>query len=127
VASCEFINPYYEQLSGYSLDEVKGKEWFSTFLPERDQDHIREFFKSAVHELPVRGYVNPIVIRDGEEKEIEWFSDVMRDTEGVITGLLSIGQDVTERKRAEQVLQSQARIIDQINVSVVSTDLDGFI
>lgn len=36
------FNSYMEQLSGYRLEEVKGKDWFTTFLPKRDQKRIRE-------------------------------------------------------------------------------------
>ncbi len=35
------FNPYMEKLSGYSLSEVQGKDWFSTFLPPQDQTKIK--------------------------------------------------------------------------------------
>jgi PAS domain S-box-containing protein len=30
------FNKFMEDISGYQLDEVRGKDWFSAFLPERD-------------------------------------------------------------------------------------------
>jgi PAS domain-containing protein len=59
----QHANPFFEQLTGYRLDEIQGKDWFSTFLPARDQDRIRALFNLPVHEAPARGNVNPIVIR----------------------------------------------------------------
>jgi PAS domain S-box-containing protein len=100
----EYVNPYFEQLTGYRLDEVRGKEWFREFLPARDQDKIRALFQKAIHDVPTRGNINPIVTRSGKELEIEWCDQAMRDAQGTVISLLAVGQDVTERKRSEAAL-----------------------
>ncbi len=82
----------------------KGNNWFSTFLPPRDQERIRALFLSAIHDLPIRNHVNPIITASGEEREIEWHGQAMRDMRGNITALVSIGQDITARKQAEEAL-----------------------
>lgn len=97
----QHVNPYFERLSGYRLEEIKGKDWFTCFIPARDQERMRGLFQSAVHDLPIRGNINPIVTFNGEEREIEWYTQAMRNTKGDITSLLSIGQDITSRKLAE--------------------------
>jgi PAS domain S-box-containing protein len=100
------LNPYMESICGYRLDEVRGKNWFETFIPESWQKEISELFGKAVFgKTPVMGVVNPIITRDGQEVEIEWYNKTLRDIDGNITGLLSIGQDITARKRAEEALQ----------------------
>jgi len=96
------FNPYMEEISGYRPEEVQGKDWFTTFLPERDQDWVRELFLEAVGDTQTRGNVNLIVTKDGREREIEWYDKTLKDTDGNIIGLLAIGQDITERKRAEE-------------------------
>ena len=98
------FNPYMEELSGYRLEEVQGKDWFSTFLPKRDQDSIRSLFLTAVDGIQTSGNVNPIVTRDGHEREIEWYDKTLRDADGNSVGLLAVGQDITERKQMEQEL-----------------------
>lgn len=96
-------NPYFERLTGYRLGEIKGKEWFTAFLPARDQARIRSSFLSAMHhDAPIHVNVHPIVTRSGEEREIEWHGQAMRDARGNITALISIGQDITARKQAEE-------------------------
>ena len=92
-------NSYMEDISGYKLEETKGKDWFSTFLPPGDHDRIRRLFKRAVGNMKTRGNVNPIVCRNGEYRDIEWYNKTLRDGEGNLVGLLAIGQDVTERRR----------------------------
>ncbi len=49
------FNPYMEAVSGYSLDEVQGKDWVSTFLPERDHARIRALFQEAVGDTRTKG------------------------------------------------------------------------
>jgi PAS domain S-box-containing protein len=96
------INPYMEGISGYTLKEVQGKDWFSTFLPEYTRDLLRELYLKAISDIQTRGNVSPIVTRDGRELQIEWYDKTLKDESGNIKGLLCIGQDVSERKRAEE-------------------------
>ena len=94
------INPYLEEISGYRLQEVKGKDWFETFLPERYRDQLRSLFQRAVSGVQTRGNVNPIVTRDGLERGIEWFDRTLADASGNVVGLLVVGQDITEAQEA---------------------------
>lgn len=109
------FNRFMEELSGYRLDEVQGKDWFTTFLPLRDRNRIRDLFDSAVTGMPTRENRNPIVTRSGEERLIEWSDCRLRDDNGNLVGLLAVGQDVTaQRNRAEFATQRQRdRCVDQ--------------
>ena len=100
----QFVNPYFEQLTGYKLAEIKDKEWFSSFLPERDQDRIRKLFLEAKEVKPTKGNINPIVIKNGEERSIEWYDQGIRNAEGELTGILAVGLDVTRRLITEKEL-----------------------
>jgi PAS domain S-box-containing protein len=101
------FNPYMEEISGYRLEEVQGKDWFTTFLPEHDQECIHALFLEAIGDVQTRGNVNPIITKDGREREIEWYDKTLKDTEGNVFGLLAIGQDITERIRAEEEIRDQ--------------------
>jgi PAS domain S-box-containing protein len=101
------FNPYMEEISGYRLEDVQGKDWFSAFLPERDQARFRELFLKTIGGIKTHGNVNLIVTKDGREREIEWYDEILRDAHGNIIGLLSVGLDITEHKLAEEQLKSQ--------------------
>lgn len=96
------FNPYMENLSGYNIEEVRGKDWFETFLPERYRQKTGELFTKAVSGINTKGNINPIVTRNGKELTIEWFDHTLKDEKGNITGILSTGQDITERRTMEE-------------------------
>ncbi len=109
------LNSYMETLSGYSLSEVKGKNWFETFLPEQDREPIRRVFvqavAKAVKEAEVQtetqithGVVSMIITKNGQQRQIEWYEKPLKDRSGKITGFMAVGQDITEHKLIEEVL-----------------------
>ncbi|MDY6834550.1 MAG: PAS domain S-box protein [Chloroflexota bacterium] len=98
------FNPYMEVISGYRLEEVHGKDWFDTFLPEQDHSRIRELFRNAVQDIQTHGNINPIITKDGFERQIEWYDKTLKDADGNCIGLLAIGQDITKCKRTEEEL-----------------------
>jgi two-component system sensor histidine kinase/response regulator len=111
------FNPYLEGISGYSLDEVRGKDWFGTFLPARDHTRIRAQFQEAVSDIKTRGNVYPIVAKDGSEHEIEWYDKTLKDVDGNVNGLLAVGLDVTERKQMEKEVREAKEIAEAANVA----------
>ena len=119
------FNPYMQEISGYPLQEVQGKDWFSMFLPERDQDQMRDLFFKAVSDIQTRGNVNPIVTKDGRELQIEWYDKTLRDGAGNVVGLVSVGHDITERKRAEEALLIIKKAIESTSDAIGISDPQG--
>ena len=111
------FNSYMEKLCGFTLDEVKEKDWFDTFLPKGDHTRIRELFSKAVNDIQTMGNINSIVSKNGELIEIEWYDKTLTDSNKNVTGLLAIGVDITERKKAELELHQLA------NIAASSTDM----
>ena len=91
------------EILGYEEEEIIGKGWFDTFLPERLKAEIRTVFdrNMAGASGMVEYFENPVLRRDGEERFIAWHNCPLTDEQGRITGTLSSGEDITERKRAQ--------------------------
>ncbi|MBU1983472.1 PAS domain S-box protein, partial [bacterium] len=122
------LNRYMEERSGYRSEEVDGKDWFDIFLPERDRDRIRDLFSRAVGDVPTLGNVNSIVTKDGQERLIEWYDKTLKDAQGKVTGVVSVGQDITDRKQAEDALtESEERyrsLVENINLGITLINAD---
>jgi len=99
------------EILGYSLEELLGRNWFETVIPEKHRHEVyADFRKIIAGEIePLRKYENNILTKDGATRYIDWNNDVEKDPKGEITGTLSSGQDITERKRAEENLLRQQR------------------
>ena len=119
------FNPYMEEISGYHINEVRGKDWFDTFLPEKDRGMIRELFSKAIDNIQIRGNINSILTKTGKERLIEWNDKTLKDAEGKTVGLLAIGLDITQRKQTEE---DRERLIKELQkaLSEVKT-LSGFL
>ena len=107
------FNRYMEELSGYNIEEVRGKDWFSTFLPEDNREKIVERFQQSVNGLQTKGKVNSIITKDGKRYDIEWYDATLRQSDGKMIGILAVGQDITERAMLQSQL-SQAQKLEAI-------------
>ncbi len=97
------INPYAAELCGYTTEELAGRNWFDTMLPDYEKKRVTGIFDDVKTATQVRRGRNPIRTRSGEERLIEWSSVTLSANEQVV-GILSIGQDITERQQMEEAL-----------------------
>ncbi|MCB9079167.1 MAG: PAS domain S-box protein [Anaerolineaceae bacterium] len=96
------FNHYLEEISGYTLDEVQGKNWFTTFIPPEEWARTRSLFSQAINDVQTQGVISPIITKRGDIREIEWYDKTLKDHNNNTIGLLAIGQDITDRRRFEQ-------------------------
>jgi len=99
------FNPYLEEISGYSLDEVRGKGWFECFLPLAETDGFQRLFQKGISNVQTRGQVSPLFTRSGELREIDWYYKTLKDNDGRVVGLLATGQEITQRLVTENALR----------------------
>ncbi len=97
------LNPFLEEISGYSLADLKGRDWVSCLLPARGREAAAVFSRT----LSAAGMVvhtNPIIARNGREVVIEWRSKAIRTATGEVEGVLAVGIDASARLAAESQL-----------------------
>lgn len=110
-----FFNEFLAQLSGYKLDEVKGKEWFPLFLPPAGRSTIRSVFQTILENQTQHIMVNPILLRSGQEKIIEWHNKILRDHDGAVCGVFAFGKDITEQVTTKRLLELQRDLAYSVN------------
>jgi PAS domain S-box-containing protein len=103
-----YFSPYAEQLTGYSAEDVLGREFLPMFIPDRAlQQAIGKQLQRNRAGMPTFGFEDPIVCRDGTSRSMVWNAKLLSDYLGE-PGVLAVGQDITTLKQAqEQVLQSE--------------------
>jgi diguanylate cyclase (GGDEF)-like protein/PAS domain S-box-containing protein len=107
------------QLLGYEERELIGRDWFETCLPKNlVVDEVRAVFRRALAAdlADFEYYENPVRTRSGEERLIAWHNSTIRDNAGNVVGGLSAGEDITDRRRAEQALkESEVKFHTMVN------------
>lgn len=104
------INQEGADILGYTKEEIIGKNWIDNFLPKRvraDIDHIGDSLLQKQDEHT--RYENPVLTRSGEERIILWKNSTLLDNEGKVMGILTSGEDITEKKEREKQLLLHTR------------------
>ena len=121
------------EILGYEEGDVLGKDWFEHFLSDKVRDEVKGVFSGIIAgHLEMDEYVENVVrTSSGEARLIAWHNSVLRDRGGSIIGILSSGEDITERRRTEGNLRdSEARLrdlYDNAPNAYFSVGTDGFI
>ncbi len=113
-------NDHLLDLTGWTREEVLGRDWFETFLPPDIRSSVQiEVFQKSIAEgvLPVH-YENAILTRGGEKLLVAWNNTIVRDHRGEVTGVASIGEDITERRKLEkESRESRDRLAQAVSLA----------
>ncbi len=105
--SIVYFSPFAEQLTGYSAEEVKGRDYLTLLLPDADRGAVADEFARVIAGRPNRGLENTVICRDGSRRWIVWNARYLPDYEDG-PAILSVGHDITFLKQAqERALQSE--------------------
>jgi PAS domain S-box-containing protein len=109
------INRKACNLLEYSKDELFGRDWFDTCIPENQREMVHRVFDNLMAGQGdlVEIFENMVVTKSGKEKLVRWHNTFICDASNRIVGTLASGEDITERKRAEERLQQSERDLKQ--------------
>jgi PAS domain S-box-containing protein len=105
----EWINRSGAEILGSTPEALRGLGWLDSFVLPEDRAEV-----ALVHEAVLRGerrgrqHENRILALDGSIRWVAWTNTPIRER-GQLIGTLSSGQDITERRLAEDALLASLR------------------
>jgi PAS domain S-box-containing protein len=110
-ARITYCNDHLLRLTGWTREELLGRDWYETFVPNEIVSNMRATFEALLGDAPhAWHHENEIVTRSGKRLLIQWNNTVLRSLSGDVTGAASIGGDVTERRKLEQQMLRAQRL-----------------
>ncbi len=102
----EMINRYGAELLGYKKDDLIGKNWFDTVVPERVRESRLAAFQQMVSYTPgdeISKYEGEVLCSDGLELEIFWRSSILREECGSVSGIVTSGELLERRQQKPSI------------------------
>ncbi len=120
----EYVNPKFTQLTGYTPEEVLGKNPRILKPDNAPSEAYRKMWETIASGKEWHGEF----CNKKKNGELYWeYASIspVRDEQGAITNYVAVKEDITERKRAEDELRKLSRAIEQSPSTVMITDAKG--
>ena len=101
------INKKGCEVLGWDEKSILGKNWFENYLPEYERRAAKNVFQKIMcgKEEFAKKYENHVLTREGKILTLAWHNSLLLDPNGTPVGTLSSGEDITDRKKAEEALR----------------------
>jgi PAS domain S-box-containing protein len=103
-----YLNPAWENVFGYSLDEMLGRKFTDFQTPEIAQRDL-EKFRDLMRGDTVKGYQTTHLAKNGTPILLSFNAKFVRDETGKIVGTCGTAYDITEQKHFIDALQDSDR------------------
>jgi len=111
------INRTGRELLGYTEDELLGRDWFTTCLPQpKGMKEVFPYFQRILAGVgeDLSKAQNYVLCRDRTQRLVEWQNSPLRDDAGHVVGTLSSGVDISERRQVELELERHRRHLEAL-------------
>ncbi len=109
-------NPAAERLFGFTKEEAMGRHAAELIVPESARPQVDRIWQALISQKGGRRSTNENVTKDGRIILCEWYNTTLIDENGKAIGVISLVQDITEKKQAEEKLKtSHKRLSTLIN------------
>jgi PAS domain S-box-containing protein len=109
-----FLNTYGQQFFGYSESDIVGQSVFGTLTPQTETSEaelkawIQFISQTPEHHQDIEA---ENVRSDGEKVWVKWSTKAIVNAAGAVVEILSVGFDISDRKRAEAALQEKEQYL----------------
>jgi len=103
------MNDSMLQKLGYRREEVLGRDYLTTFVPEEDRGELVGIFKSLIeYSKPEYSHINRVLAKDGQVMTCEWRGTPV--FKGSYDFFLGAGIDISERRKLEEQLHQSQKL-----------------
>ena len=102
-------NEHAEKLFGWSKAEVLNKNFFNFLIPEKEKPQVKDIVDSLLKGNLGRHNINDNVTKSGDTIVCEWNNSILYNQQGEVIGAISLGLDITNRKKSEDKIQASLR------------------
>lgn len=96
-----------EQLTGYSRDELMGRDPIEVLIAPEAQKAVSDILHAALDGLDTEDYEMPVITNKLDRVILLINATARRNADGEIIGVIGVGQDITERMRAARELAAE--------------------
>lgn len=125
------FNHAAENATGYRAEDIENKRIWEYLVPPEDRAQVEKVFENLTAGRIVPRYENHWLMRDGTRRLYDWSNAVLLDAFGEVEFIVTVGVDITERRRAETALREQAEhtqtILDTMVDGMITIDAKGII
>lgn len=103
----QYVNPAFERLSGFTKNDIVGRNFRVLKSDAHDEDFYREMYRTISSGEGWAGQISNRM-KDGSLRQFETTISPIRDDSGAIVNFVSVNRDVTQEEALEaQLLQAQ--------------------
>ena len=106
-----FVNEAYCEYFAKTLEELVGSNFLS-LIPEEDRETVMANISALTVDSPTQSHEHQVITPAGDIRWQRWTNRALFDAQGKVVAYQSIGEDITERKRAEQALMDAREALD---------------
>lgn len=100
----KLINQKGARIIGLPADDILHQSWINSFVSTTDKSNFKTFLKPFFSQKQ-KGHLQHVLITNNqEERIISWHFVSVTNDEGIVTGVLGSGEDVTHQKQVENKL-----------------------
>ncbi|HUJ43261.1 MAG TPA: PAS domain S-box protein [Opitutaceae bacterium] len=127
-----FLNEFGQKFFGYTEAEILGRQIVGTIVPESESTSrdLRPLMEQiGANPEAFEQSINENMRRNGERVWVAWTNKLVLDEQGRTREILSIGSDITERRRVEAAMRETQSfylsLVEQLPAGVFRKDREG--
>jgi PAS domain S-box-containing protein len=118
------FNPEAERVTGWRRQDVLGRDYLKFLIPAAYKKAVWADFQKALAGQETRSFEMPLILRDGGERPFIWNINRLLGKDGQILGVMAVGQDIAERKRAEEDLRESEQKLRILTSQILTAQED---